>query len=324
MAWWWLLIGLALAPTDAPAPACAGCHREVARSHGESLHAAAWSNAVFQAEYREHPKPWCVSCHAPEVAAGQRGDPPIEAARRGVSCATCHLAPGDRVRARRRRPGSIHRTAVDPSFGGPDDCGRCHQFNFPVLDGAGRLAAYTREPMQNTVAEVRRHLGARAACLGCHAAGGDHRFPGSHDPEMLRRALDASLCRRGERVELRFGNVGAAHRVPSGGVNRFIVARLWRASAPERLRQLRLGRRFASEPGGGKRTALDTTLAPGAWRRLAARPEELGGDPAEPISAELKYVYTLSERAALPGGAPNHATIFRFRERVERLEGCSD
>jgi hypothetical protein len=230
------------------------------------------------------------------------------------------------MRARFRRPGSIHRTLVDRDLGAPADCGRCHQFNFPVLDRSGRRIGDTGEPMQNTVAEVAEHLGERAGCLGCHGEdGAGHRFPGSHDPEMLERALEIELCRDAGALALALENRGAAHRVPSGGVHRFIVARLWKSSAPERLVELRLGRRFAAAgAGAGKRTVADTTLAPGERRRLVARATDLGGAAGEPVNAEVTYVYTLREDALLPGGARNRTPIARLRSPPAKLPRCGE
>lgn len=283
----WLLIGLLLAPPDAGVPACAGCHAEPSADHARSRHAVAWTNEIFTAEYREHPKAWCVTCHAPEVAPAARVDPPAAVAAGGVTCASCHRPrrPGASLRARWRRPGSIHATEVDPGFGRGDDCGRCHQFNFPELDRRGRLLAYTAEPMQNTVAEA-----TGADCLDCH---GDHQFSGSHDPAMVGSALDIELCAPAGidgAVELRLHNRGAAHNVPSGGVNRYMTARLWRSSAPERLVERRLGRRFGPGPVA-KRTVEDTTLAPGATTELRARLADLGGRRGEPVNAEVRYIY---------------------------------
>lgn len=295
-----ILLGILLAPPGAGARACAGCHAGQAADHARSRHAVAWTNEIFAAEYREHPKAWCVTCHAPEVAAAARIDPPASADR-GVTCASCHRPrlPGATLRARWRRPGSIHATEVDPDFGGAADCGGCHQFNFPSLDDRGRLLAYTAEPMQNTAAEARG-----ADCASCH---GDHRFAGSHDPAMVRSALAIEVCANDNSVELRLTNRGAAHNVPTGGVNRYMTARLWRSSAPERLVERRLGRRFG-RGAIAKRTVEDTTIAPGATAVLAARLDALGGDPGEPVNAEVRYIYKegierLIERRRVPQAA---------------------
>jgi hypothetical protein len=313
----WLLIGLLLAPESTEgtgARACAGCHAEIVDRHRESRHSVAWTNPIFSAEYGESPKAWCVTCHAPEVAPADRVEPPAAAAA-GVTCASCHRPrrPGAAIRSRVRRPNSIHATEIDPGFGRGDDCGRCHQFNFPVLGEAGRLLSYTDEPMQNTVVESRG-----ADCIACHA---DHRFDGSHQIDMVRAAIDLELCRDKGSVELRLANRGAAHNVPSGGVNRFMTARLWRSSAPERLVELRLGRRFG--PGGvAKRTVEDSTIAPGATARLRADLDRLGGEPDEPVNAELRYIYIKGVERTLADGRLSQAVIERRRVEPAGLSRC--
>jgi Cytochrome c554 and c-prime len=312
-----------LAPLDAGAPAaelsaraCLPCH---AAAHGEwaaSRHGRAFTNAIFQREYRDQPLEWCVHCHAPlreQLAQVRAGGGPL--ADEGVGCASCHLR-GGHVLAARQRPGSPHRTEVRPDFGGPGFCAGCHQFNFPLVEtraGQARVTGYSRFPMQDTVAQHARGARAATPCLGCHGASpAGHAFPGGHDPGMLERAVSLDACRAGLALRLTVTNVGAGHNVPTGDLHRHLVLRAWRPSAPERLHETLFGRRFAPARGGGKRTIHDATLAPGHVRMVHIPLRALGpGRLDEPLRVELRLVYTIDE-FPFPGRAlaePTYATI---------------
>jgi len=333
---WALLIALfstGLAPIDVgPTPlaeqsqaACTSCHTREGKEWHASRHGQAWSNAIFQREYRQRPLDWCVHCHAPlkdqlaEVHAG--GPAPLAA--EGVTCAVCHLRDGHIV-AVRHRARSPHETIVDEGFGSPAFCGGCHQFNFPLVD-EGRVVGYSPYPMQATVAQHAAGPYAGVPCRGCHAnEGAGHRFPGAHDPAMLQKALAWSACRSGATVELTVRNVGAGHNVPTGDVHRHIVVRAWRPTAPEQLFESVLTRRFRSVEGGAKEVTSDTTIPPAGSRVIAVPLDSLGA-ATESLSVELRYVYTIdefpSESQAL--AEPSWQTISQRSLTVAALPVCS-
>jgi cytochrome c554/c'-like protein len=297
-----------LAPIDAGTPdklraaACVGCHPAVHADWAQSRHGLAWTNAIFQREYRDRPLDWCVHCHAPLVeqfAEVKRGGGSL--ADEGVNCAVCHILQG-RVLARNRSSASPHDTDARPDFGGPGYCAGCHQFTFPVIEpdptgkGPGRVTGYTAHPMQDTVNQHARGPHADKECLSCHQSErGGHRFPGGHDAEMIGGAIQMTACRDGATLVVSLANVRAGHNVPTGDLHRHLVLRAWRASAPEKLREITLGRRFAPAPDGGKRTVSDTTIRPGETRRLRLPVAGSAKSSAEPISLELRLVYTIDE-----------------------------
>lgn len=297
-----------LAPIDTGGPpdrlraaACLGCHPAAHADWAVSRHGLAWRNAIFQREYRDRPLEWCVHCHAPlvEQLTEVRGGGGA-LADEGVNCASCHLRAG-RMVARTRAPGSPHDTEVRADFGGAAYCAGCHQFNFPLIApdprgrGPGRVTGYTRHPMQDTVAQHARGPHADKECLSCHRGEArSHRFPGGHDADMLARAVRMETCRSGTTLMVDLTNSGAGHNVPTGDLHRHLVLRAWTPSAPERLRELTLGRRFAPAPDGGKRTIADTTLRAGETRRLAL-PLGEAVRRAETLSLELRLVYTIDE-----------------------------
>lgn len=311
-------------PSDDGASAsgeCASCHPAEVREWQTSRHAQAWRDPIFQTEFAHGRPAWCVSCHAPLAAdptAPDDGDPRVT---QGVGCAACHERDG-RMVSSRRAPGSPHATVVDRDFGSPDFCARCHEFNFPILGERGRLVRYTDEPMQSTVSEWRA-TGTDATCLDCHRDGeAGHAFRGSHDPDRVADSLAITVCRVDRStIEVALANDGAAHNVPSGGVHRRMVLRAWRSTAPEQLAEQTLGRKFRPLAAGGKTTTADTTIAPGAVRRVRFALSALGpahGDPA--VNIELRYIYALDERAELPTDVSK--VIWYRRMDPEQLDSC--
>jgi hypothetical protein len=294
-----------LAPVDAGLPpaaraslgarSCGGCHAEAHADWAKSRHGRAWTNAIFQREYKDRPLAWCVHCHAPlreQLEEVHRGGGPL--ADEGVTCAACHLR-GGRMLARRHAAASPHDTEVRADFGGPAFCAGCHQFNFPVIATDGAVTGYTEHPMQDTVHQHDAGRFATRPCLDCHRAGeGGHLFPGGHDPGMLARAVALEACRAGGALEVRLTNAGAGHNVPTGDVHRHLVLRAWRADAPEHLQERLFGRRFEPAPDGGKLTVADTTIASGDARAVDIDVSALGGTAAA-ISLELRLVYTIDE-----------------------------
>jgi hypothetical protein len=322
LSFWLFQVAPGLAPIDPgtsdpaliTARACAGCHEAETRAWKKSRHAAAWTNGLFQREYQDKPRAWCVNCHAPVAAAAARDD--------GVGCASCLVREG-KIVAARRNPGSPHATVVRPGFGAAPFCGSCHQFDFPIFEADGSVRRYTNLPMQATLAQFLAgpYAGDRRGCRACHDA---HAFPGAHDPAMLRRALSFTACRTDAEVVFEVGNVGAGHNVPTGDVHRHVNARVWRASAPEGLYEAFFGRRFEPDDAGGKRTTWDSTIPPRARRRFAVPLASLGGDATEPISFELRYVYTVDEHpsARRDPGEPTFHVIHERRVPFEELSPC--
>lgn len=316
------------------AAACGACHEAEHRAWQTSRHALAWTNGIFRREYGENPRPWCIHCHAPlvpQVAEARAGGGPL--ADEGVGCAACHVRAG-RIVARARRPGSPHDTVVARGFGGPAFCGGCHEFPFPVFDHDGEVRRLSSLPMQATVSQflAARRAGAVPApgiddgCRTCHAAdAAGHAYPGAHDPAMLARALRFDVCREGQApvAVIEIENRGAGHNVPTGDIHRHMVARAWRSSAPERLFEAFLGRRFAIDPAGGKRTTWDSTLAPGERRRYRVPLASLGGEADEPVAFELRYVYVRDEHPRQHPGEPTFRIVAERRARAEDLLPCA-
>lgn len=304
------------------AQGCASCHAAIVDEWSRSRHAKAWTNSIFQTEYRGRPQAWCVNCHAPLTTQQQALDGPRAA--QGVDCATCHVRRGQLV-ATRRRPGSPHATVADPSFGSPAYCADCHQFNFPVLEG-GVALRMTQHPMQSTIASFAAgpYAGERAGCMTCHATQHGHGFPGAHDRGMLTGALDVSWCRRGDAIAVGVRNAAAGHHVPTGDIHRHMYLRVWRASAPESLFQAYFGRRFELAEDGGKRTTWDSTIAPGETKAFSIPVARLAGEPDEDLELELVYVYIINEfpRPRAAPSEPTTTSVVRLTAPGGALPAC--
>jgi hypothetical protein len=286
------------------ARACAGCHVEAHAEWQASRHGLAWTNRIFQREYRERENPWCVTCHAPFGLTGAAAS----VASEGVSCAVCHVRDGQ-IHARSHRAGSPHATVVHDDFGDPSFCAGCHQFAFPE----------SRLPMQNTVAEHTAGSRAEIPCRSCHAATpGHHAYPGGHDAGMWIRALGVEVCHDGKGVLVRLENKGAGHRIPTGDVHRHLVLRAWRPSVPEAVQETVLGRRYTLDGDGAKKLLADTSLAPGEARTIRA---SFARDP-EPIAVELRYVFVTDEFPRRDLGEPAFLSIYAGRADEKRWPRC--
>jgi Cytochrome c554 and c-prime len=304
------------------AGACRTCHQAEHALWSKSRHAAAWTNGTFQREYKDVPRDWCIHCHAPlvpQTAEAKRGGGPL--ASEGVGCATCHVREG-RLVSRRKKPGSPHDTLASARFGSADFCAGCHEFGFPVIDRQGVVTALTEHPMQATVSQFRAgpFAGAPDGCHTCHLP---HAYPGAHDLGMLRGALSFQVCRDGDDAVLSLENVGAGHNVPTGDVHRHINVRAWRSTAPERLFEAFVGRRFELLESGGKKTVWDSTIAPRHKKEWRVALAALGGEPEEPVSFEVRYVYTAEEnppRHRHPG-EPTSRVI--AEQRTAELAPCT-
>lgn len=312
------------APVDTDAAACASCHAGISAEWAASQHGRAWTDGIFQREYRNQPLDWCVRCHAPLATGGAASVD--EVAAQGVNCAVCHLRDGE-VLAAEKREGSPHDTRVVEGMRTAAYCAGCHEFNFPVVDADKQVRTYTAHPMQHTVAEF--HAGARSdqpgECLGCHGnTPYRHRFPGAHAEGVLQHAVRMDLCRRGQDLEVALTNQGAGHAVPTGDLHRHMVLRAWRSSAPERLFEARIGRLFDSAEDGGKVVSEDTSIRPAERRTWDVPARALGGAADEPITVELRYVYTVDETPMPQNdpGEPTSVTVHRARVDLGEVSAC--
>ncbi|MDP2315579.1 MAG: multiheme c-type cytochrome [Pseudomonadota bacterium] len=310
---------------DRTAAACATCHADISAEWARSRHHLAWTNGIFQREYRRQPLDWCVRCHAPLATGGAASVGPVEA--EGVSCAVCHVRDG-RMVAARAREGSPHDTVAVAGFDSAALCEGCHQFAFPVVNEDSTVTRYTEHPMQDTVAEFRAgaHAGTPRECLGCHGnTPAGHRFPGGHDLAAVQHAaaLDVCAARPGE-LRLRVTNVGAGHNLPTGDLHRHFQVRAWRSTAPTALFEAFIGRAFEPAPDAGKQVRVDTSIPPLQSATWEVKLRALGGAADEPVNVELRYVYTADEEptARNAPGEPTYLVVHEQRVDPAKVPAC--
>ncbi len=316
------------------AQSCLSCHSEIAAEWQHSRHAKAWSNPIFQSEYRKRHLVWCRNCHAPLVEQQIEITNP-KATRtsllsEGVNCAVCHIRNG-RIHAAKRRPGSPHNTRVVKGFGDAKYCGGCHEFSFPVIHSNGQFVRYTTEPMQATVSQflAAKSMINATSCGDCHGQSpAKHVYPGAHDMVMLRKAVTLNVCRTRGLVVATVTNQGAGHNVPTGDVHRHLIGRIWVSQAPEFVKELFIGRRFRPNPLGGKLTTWDSTLAPKTSKSLRVSvvslvPASFPNRNNPIVNVSLRYVYATEEHPAKPfGNDPAFRTIDRKRMRFHAISQC--
>jgi Cytochrome c554 and c-prime len=268
-----------------PASDCERCHQEVYQEWRDSLHARAWRSEAFQRASAGRRAEECLGCHAPGPLDAQQR-PALRDAHReeGVTCVSCHLAPGsagERLTMRgpvsRSSPIEVHPVIeADPSYRSSELCGTCHRETF---------AEWSRSAAREGKEED--------TCQGCHMPAVRRTVESVHDEraysrvlvalereEDLRRHLFAVVDDPSERVELE------ARRAADGrSVEATIANRL-----PHALPTGQFGRRQVALdvvwPGGNRRTAVVDSparaLSSGEQRRVTL---EL---PPEALAAPLR------------------------------------
>jgi hypothetical protein len=194
---------------------CAGCHGEIAREVEASYHGRAFTDPEVLALSRNFQDEQCISCHAPapvfRTGLGERVFERKEGRESGVDCISCHLLPNGAVAGVRGLTAPC-RPEVEPRLKAAVFCAGCHNQHWTV-----------DEYMASGYAETK-------TCNDCHmprsdrplADGGpvrkgvgSHRFPGGHDPGMVRDALSLEVSVEGQSLRIVVTNRGAGHKVPT-------------------------------------------------------------------------------------------------------------
>jgi hypothetical protein len=102
------------------AEACSPCHAAAHAEWAASRHGLAWTNAIFQREYRQQRLEWCVHCHAPlaEQLRQVRGWPPRASPAPPATCAAAGWSPRASAPARRTTPRCATTSAARRSAAG--------------------------------------------------------------------------------------------------------------------------------------------------------------------------------------------------------------
>jgi Cytochrome c554 and c-prime len=212
---------------------CTGCHQEIAAEWRTSLHARADRDDAYQRAFALEPLSFCQGCHAPETDAFK--PVPALAADLGVGCVTCHVV-NEHVLATPNATNATNATDATndavaphaltrtPEFATASACATCHEFAFPD-------ASLRNQPelMQATASE-HAHSDARGvACATCHmpnvgegtARHRSHAFPGGHDADFVKAALNVHAERCGDdRVCLVLSTEHVGHAFPTGDLFR--------------------------------------------------------------------------------------------------------
>lgn len=218
---------------------CARCHEVVAQQWEASQHRSSFSDRSFQTAFALEPRPFCRSCHAPQVASTDIEPTAVV----GVGCVSCHVREGAVLATQTTAP-APHSVVRDPEFGTARACEGCHQFEFPDAELRDGIAL-----MQSTIDEHADSPFADRGCAQCHMPleGGvrSHRFGASRDPGMLSSALRVEAQRTAPEsftITLRAAKVG--HAVPTGDLLRRLEVGVEIVGDEERSARRYLARHF--------------------------------------------------------------------------------
>lgn len=320
-----------LAGTDAAA--CEPCHAELVAEWRGSLHAASWTDPVFQAAYAVEPLAFCRNCHAP-----LHREPGVDgvAASEGISCAVCHIRDGVILGAGRREASAApHPVRVDERLRTSGFCAPCHDFGFLSGGLPGHPRRETTELQQSTFTEwqtQRDRAGEGAAavseCQGCHmdargegpARHAGHAFPGRLDPAFVASAVAVGLdvARDGAAVTVtaRVTPRAVGHSMPTGDLYRRLELRVWVDGDERHAARLDYARSFADRRdasfGAVRYEAGDTRVGePGS----EARTLRLEAAPGASLGWRLDYLLMPATMARAHGVTPE-ANVTRLREGV--------
>lgn len=280
-----------------PSPeACARCHPEVVAQWRPSMHARAWSDPVFRAEYERRPAASCRDCHAPASSAPARTT--------GVDCASCHLENGFVLAAEVSVTGWwAHPMRAVPRLRSATACAGCHQFQF-TDDGVHDPG----EALQDTMTEYRasESFARGESCQDCHMAEG-HGFAGIHDPAQLARAVDVDVRARRDAgtiaVVVRVRGASIGHAFPTGDVFRSAVLEIGgEHGASERIAMQRwLARTADADNLGFHVRTVDDTRVPPPGRGELSETIEFPDDGSAHITWNLVLHRLPPERARASG-----------------------
>jgi hypothetical protein len=188
--------------TSLSARECGRCHAAIYREWQQSVHAQAWADGQFQAEFQKQPGvQWmCINCHTPlrnqldslvvtlrdaDVERPvRRANPEFDAALKSeaITCAVCHVRDGV-VEGPFGDTKAPHAVRYNPAFRSPDLCLRCHQA-VQAYPGKNFICTFETGDEWRAGPYAKRGV----SCQGCHmpaelralAPGGATRLTGLH------------------------------------------------------------------------------------------------------------------------------------------------
>lgn len=289
--------------------ACGQCHVKQYQDWRSSLHSQTMTAGVLW-QLRLLPQKQaneCLDCHAPLAeqkaliaqaqgwASAPKTPPPAHVpatlGHDGLVCAACHVRGHTRFgpppRTGKPVAGGPHGGfEVSAAFEDARFCAACHQFPDDGPRVAGKLQEDTLAQWQQS-----GHAAQGRQCQSCHMPDRQHRWPGIHSADMVRKALDVSLeATTDGRAVARLANVGAGHHFPTYMVPK-VQVELSLATPDGRTRRL-----AEDTIGWGVNVELteerfDTRIPAGGSRTLEARLP-----PSWPPGSELELKITVAPR----------------------------
>jgi hypothetical protein len=232
---------------------CGECHEEIYEEWSESMHAMAWTDPYYQADYLyDGSQQICLNCHIPlenqqaNLVLGFKDkekfkpvlkpNPDYDRTLRdeGVTCAVCHIKDG-KIVGPFETDNAPHPVIIDPEMTSRmKSCERCHVVT------SKRWDTFYKIPPCGTVAEIKEG-GRKIDCIGCHMPevtrpmavdmearkGRKHLFLGGHHPETVKNSLKVEYEKKINKDNIKYifalTNIGAAHYLPTGTPDRHLT-----------------------------------------------------------------------------------------------------
>ncbi|MCA8965032.1 MAG: hypothetical protein H6838_08325 [Planctomycetes bacterium] len=194
---------------------CRDCHQDVWDEWYGSHHQISYLNPEVRGLSDDFRNKECQACHLPrpvsETGYGQRVLPRQTQPDEGVSCLTCHQGADGSILGRNAVPSAPCKPRASQEMIAVQMCESCHnqhqttdQWRASTFAQAGTTCNDCHMP------EVERKLAG-----GATRKGRAHRYPGAHDPEMLKKAGRLGVRVEGRDVLVSMTNVGAGHNFPT-------------------------------------------------------------------------------------------------------------
>ncbi len=284
---------------------CKQCHQDVWDEWKGSHHQISYLNPEVRALSDDFRNKECQACHLSQPVSitgfAERTLPRQTRPTEGIGCITCHLGKDGEIMARNSRPDVACAPVQNEMFFSVELCASCH--NQHETTDQWRASHYAEEGIG--CSDCHMDKVERVLADGSKKPGREHRFPGCHEPGILKKAGTFEVELDGDELVLALTNSGAGHSYPTEERHRAVDMMYRFVTADGAPDEWQLGFRFRrpyrDEPGedtqlpAGERKEVRVPVPAGTvkiearlWYRL--KPFIGDDDPASTLLEEREVI----------------------------------